>query len=359
LVVTTNALEGLAAAHSDGLLVLDELGTCTARDFGKAVYDLAGGQGKSAMDQSRNLKQQRTWRILILSTGEIPARQKIEEEKHTVKAGQMLRLIDIPAGENILTPGTPEPARLVDTLKRNCGMFFGTAGPAFVKALVNGAREVSELRDIITQLLDQTTKTFTPSGAGPEQARAIKKFALVAVAGILAVRLGVLPLTEEEVTESVRVVLDVWLADAAPLPDVERGVAAVRDFILRHQEARFHRIDQSSGEEHFVVRDLAGYWDKERSVYLFTPEGFREACKGHDSKEVARELARRGLLFQNQGDRLVSKTSIPGVTKRTYPDRLQGHTQLYRSPAPCMFPAHRARATHRYVQRPTLPEHLW
>jgi len=46
---TTNALEGLAAAHSDGLLVLDELGTCTARDFGKAVYDLAGGQGKSAL----------------------------------------------------------------------------------------------------------------------------------------------------------------------------------------------------------------------------------------------------------------------------------------------------------------------
>jgi len=313
---TTNALEGLAAAHSDGLLVLDELGTCAARDFGKAVYDLAGGQGKAAMDQNRNLKQPRAWRILLLSTGEIPARQKMEEDRRTVKAGQMLRLIDIPTGDSILSDGTPEPAQLVDTLKRNSGMYFGTAGPAFMAALIHPTEDTGELRDTVTSLLDKTAKALTPPGAGPEQARAIKKFALVAVAGILAVRLGVLPLTEKEITESIRVVLNAWLTDAAPLPDVERGVEAVRDFILRHQDARFYWLRWLSEKDRPIVRDLAGYWDEEEGFYLFTPEGFQEACHGHDPKAVARELARRGLLFKNQSDRLVSKHSIPGMTKR-------------------------------------------
>ncbi len=76
---TANALEGLAAAHTDGVMILDELQSCAAKDFGSVIYNLFGGQGKSAMDASRNLKKQRAWRILSLSTGEISSKQKIEE----------------------------------------------------------------------------------------------------------------------------------------------------------------------------------------------------------------------------------------------------------------------------------------
>jgi putative DNA primase/helicase len=92
---THNAIEVLAAISNDSALCLDEIGTCNARDFGKLIYDLFGGQGKQSMNANRNLKQVRTWRTSVISTGEISSRQKIENGNEKAKAGQLLRLIDI------------------------------------------------------------------------------------------------------------------------------------------------------------------------------------------------------------------------------------------------------------------------
>ena len=44
---TANGLEGLAAMHNDGLLILDELSQCDPREAGEAACLLANGQGKS------------------------------------------------------------------------------------------------------------------------------------------------------------------------------------------------------------------------------------------------------------------------------------------------------------------------
>src|SRR3569623_380465 len=93
---TANGLEGLTAAHNDSLLILDEIHTCGAKDFGQVAYNITGGKGKTVMDKDRNVKQQRTWRTFVLSTGEISVRQKIEEEGNKVRAGQLVRLADVP-----------------------------------------------------------------------------------------------------------------------------------------------------------------------------------------------------------------------------------------------------------------------
>ncbi len=92
---TANALEAIAAVHSDLLTALDELGTYNGTDLGIDVYTIAGGQGKSTLTSSRKIRQVRTWRGNILSNGEKSMRQAIEESGRTVKAGQMLRIIDI------------------------------------------------------------------------------------------------------------------------------------------------------------------------------------------------------------------------------------------------------------------------
>jgi uncharacterized protein (DUF927 family) len=44
---TDNALESIAAAHSDGLLVLDEIGMCDPRIICETVYMLGNGSGKA------------------------------------------------------------------------------------------------------------------------------------------------------------------------------------------------------------------------------------------------------------------------------------------------------------------------
>lgn len=312
--VTTNGLEGIAAAHNDGLLVLDEIGTASTHDLGKAVYDLAGGQGKAALDRSRNLRPQRAWRVLFLSTGEVSLRQRIEEEtRRTARAGQLLRCLDVPTSGGIIADSHGmSPADFANALKRACGRYFGTAGPAFVGRLVEGGGGFQELRGVVGALLDRETAELTPAGLPAEQARACRRLALVAVAGRMAARFGVLPWPEEVAAGAVGHVRDAWLSEALTLPDAARGVEAVRDFLLRH-EARF----RPANDDREAVRDLAGFVDGPRDLYLLTPDGLREACNGHDPRTVARELARRGLLFLNEGDRLLSRHTVAGRGRLT------------------------------------------
>lgn len=98
---TTNGLEGMATCHSDMAILLDEIGLYAGSDLGSDLYLLAGGRGKVAMDSQRSLRDTKSWRGNILSTGEMPVREAVEKNSNkTAKAGQLLRLIDIPV-ENI------------------------------------------------------------------------------------------------------------------------------------------------------------------------------------------------------------------------------------------------------------------
>lgn len=309
--VTANGAEGLAAAHNDLALFLDEIGSCQTRDFGALVYLLAGGMGKTAMDASRTLKSVRTWRTILLSTGEISSRQKIEEdERRQARAGQLLRLADIPGGDNIITATQGRsPADFADGIKAACGACYGTAGPALVERLLAQHRDAPALRSEVAIALGVLAAEFVPESASAEVARVCRRFALVAAAGVLACRLGVLPWPEDRVVEAVRTVRDLWLADASTLTDVQRGVIAVRDFCLRHS-TRFQPLNESQP----AVHDLAGY--RSASAFLFTQEGFREACCGFDPKAVARELAGRGLLEGSDPGHRTMKVTIPGMSSR-------------------------------------------
>jgi len=77
---TDNALESIAAAHSDGLLVLDEISQCDGRIVGETVYMLGNGTGKArANDRGQAGRQVQEWRLLFLSSGEYTLAQHMAE----------------------------------------------------------------------------------------------------------------------------------------------------------------------------------------------------------------------------------------------------------------------------------------
>lgn len=313
---TKNGLEGLAAAHNDVLLALDELGSLDADDFGRVIYDLSGGQGKAAMDANRNMKEQRNWRTLFLSTGEISGLQKIRECRRPPKAGQQLRFMDIPITNGIIveTRGLP-PAEFANQLKRACGQYFGTAGPAFVRALIERFETPDALQRLVMQRVDATTNTLAQGITTPEHRRAVRKLGLIAVAGELAQECGILPPTLDirAAAESVR---DAWLSDHDNRPSSLLGARAVKAFILRRRDCFRDRFDADTGP--LSSRDICGYYDRQLELYLFTDEGFAEACAGHNPQVVAAELAARGLLHMSE-NRYKTKQTIQqdGVRRRT------------------------------------------
>jgi len=86
---TANGIEGLAEAHSDLPLCLDELGAGNHRDIAPLVYQLAGGQGKTSMTASRELRAPRAWRTVAISTGEMSMESKLSEGGKPPKGGTL------------------------------------------------------------------------------------------------------------------------------------------------------------------------------------------------------------------------------------------------------------------------------
>ena len=64
---TANGLEGMAALHNDGVLILDELGQVDPREAGEAAYMLANGLGKARAARDGTARASAKWRLLFLS----------------------------------------------------------------------------------------------------------------------------------------------------------------------------------------------------------------------------------------------------------------------------------------------------
>ena len=143
---TANGLEGAAASASDTALVLDELGVLEARDAQAAVYGLANGAGKARAARDGSLREPKSWRVLILSTGEVPIETKLAEEKgRKARAGQLVRMLDIPAerGAGFGVFDSRRPRRRRGEARQgaqNCGDFLFRHGGAGIRAADHRAR---------------------------------------------------------------------------------------------------------------------------------------------------------------------------------------------------------------------------
>ena len=99
---TANGLEGVAASATDTVLILDELGVIEAGDAAAAIYGLANGTGKARAARDGSLRNPKTWRTLILSTGELAIEGKLAEDRgRCAKAGQLVRMLDISADRGL------------------------------------------------------------------------------------------------------------------------------------------------------------------------------------------------------------------------------------------------------------------
>ena len=94
---TDNAAESTAAGACDTLYLLDEVSQAEARTVDAMAYMLGNGSGKSRATRNGGAREVATWRMLFLSTGELSLADKIAETGKRARAGQSVRVIDIPA----------------------------------------------------------------------------------------------------------------------------------------------------------------------------------------------------------------------------------------------------------------------
>lgn len=90
---TINGLEAIASAHSDTVLILDELGQVDAKQAGEIAYMLANGSGKQRANRIGKACNKARWRSLFLSSGEIDLAQHMQETGKQARTGQQIRLL--------------------------------------------------------------------------------------------------------------------------------------------------------------------------------------------------------------------------------------------------------------------------
>jgi uncharacterized protein (DUF927 family) len=137
------------------------------------------------------------------------------------------------------------------------------------------------------------------------------KFALIAFAGELAARFGVVPWQSGEAKTAATWAFERWVVrrGGTGAHEETQAIEQVRRIIEQHGEARFQRTDVSLSD----VRDRLG-WRKgegaEREWWV-PPETWKaEICKGLDPLSVARTLASRGMLRRQDGRHLQCKVSL-------------------------------------------------
>jgi putative DNA primase/helicase len=318
---TTNGLEGAAALASDTVLILDEMGVLEARDAAAAIYGLANGLGKQRALRDGSLSEPKSWRVIVISSGEVPLEAKLTEGKGKARAGQLVRILDIPAdrglGFGVFDDGGAfgDAGGLSRAIKSAAVANYGTAGPAFVRRIVDANVSGDDVGNMVADFVAHEC----PSGADGQCERAARRLGLVMAAGELATSLGITSWQADEARGAAAWALKQWMSmrGGSEPAEARQAVRQVRLFIEQFGESRFDPLDQPDAKPSL---NRAG-WRKgqgEEQEWLIPPEIWRtEICEGLNPTVVVRALSDRGML-EKAKDGFQPVRKIEGANRRVY-----------------------------------------
>ncbi len=326
---TSNGLEALASAHCDAPLLLDELAQMDPREAGETCYMLANGSGKSRAGRTGGARDRASWRLLFLSCGEIGLSEHLGEIGKTPRAGQELRLAEIPADagaglgvfENLHDYATgSEFAKALDRAARR---HYGTAFHAFIAKLAANQEAVPDL----VREAQRKFEAHCLNDAAHGQARRVAgRFALVGAAGELATKWGITGWQPGEALQAARTCFDAWLSRRGGQGNQEEKamLRQVREFIRRKGESAFTDWDRPANDtdKHAPGKpDRAGYrrgcqdaeGNESQEYFLFNEAWRGVVCKGYDAAAVGRLLVAKGYCRKG------SETDRPWLVRESLP----------------------------------------
>jgi putative DNA primase/helicase len=326
---TENALEAVAAITSDSCLVLDELGSGDARAVHKAIYSLANGAGRSRAQRDGELRQNKTYRTVTFSTGEMKIGQKLKEDSsRRVMAGQMVRTMDVPAdrgkghGAFDFAGPTGNAGDIANAFKAATTTYYGSAGPAFVAALLERNIDGESIRRSISTF----EKENVPKDSAPQVHRGARRFGLFAAAGELGIEFGILPWPKGVATEAAVWAFKEWVSGRGGKVSYERldAVAQIRLILERDGDGRFEDTTEGGrdkeGNELRKIHNRLGWRINtgEHRRWMIPAETWASVfCEGKNPQAVAEVLRDEGFLAHDAG-RLQKRCRVQGSLMSLY-----------------------------------------
>lgn len=330
---TSNAIESIAAAHCSVTLLLDELAQVDAKEAGDIAYMLANGVSKARANRNGQARPRLTWELIFVSAGEIGLAQHMSEGGKRARAGQELRMADVPADAGAgcgifeTTHGYEGGAVFADALNKAAEACHGTAGRVWLEWAVANA---DSLRERTRTGVEFLAGQWVPEAASGQIHRVGRRFALVAVAGELASEAGITGWRKGEATNGVRACFEAWLASRpGGIGNSENAqmLQQVRKWLMTNQDARLtawerdhksERAPRTSYEAGFR-KDVGGPDGQvEGRVFFVQLDVFRdEVCQGFDYRAVCRLGVEGGWLVPGSAGAFDRKERLPvlGLTR--------------------------------------------
>ena len=348
---TDNAAESLACQANDGLLIFDELGEVDAKSVDNMAYMLGNGSGKARANKNGDARPIKTFKLIILSTGEVGLDGKLGEIGKQQKAGQSVRFIELSADaghghgiyKNIYDFETGE--NLSRHFKDMIEQHTGTLGDAWLTYLTQGEDSQETILELIKAYQEAWMDRYVPKNTNGQVVRCGRKFALLAAVGELVTTCCLLPgqLIEQKIdtppvlsalSESLNTLYQSWMQQrgGADSHEIITIINCIRSFINEHGSSRFENpwgdknhkkdhVDMSTPDTPPTHRTYhrAGYRkfiDGQWHYYFFLKAFEVEILTGKNKKLFLKALADKGIIEKDANGKTTKSISIPGTKQQ-------------------------------------------
>lgn len=293
---TALGLANEAAAHNDALMPLDEVGQgADARSVAQSAYALFNGVGKLQGAKEGGNRDLKRWRTVAISTGEMDLETFISTTGQKVKAGQLVRLLNIPLSKAVRFHEYQNGKQHADALKDAWQSHHGAAGRAWVKWLTeNPQQAVKAVREA-----ESRWRSLIPADYGEQVHRVAGRFAIIEAALLLS---RVITCWDEQTCrDAVQHRYNAWVREfGTGNKEHQQIIEQAEAFLNAHGLSRYAPLGYDPRD--LPIRDLAGYRKKGSQendpiiFYTFPATFEQEVAKGFNAKQFAEALKNAGML---------------------------------------------------------------
>ncbi|ENA1775759.1 DUF927 domain-containing protein [Yersinia ruckeri] len=293
---TALGLANEAAAHNDALMPLDEIGQgADPVEVYKSAYALFNGVGKLQGAKEGGNRDLKRWRTIAISTGEMDMETFIASAGRKAKAGQLVRLLNIPLSKAVRFHDYQNGKQHADALKDAYQQHHGVAGREWVKWLAGHQQHAIEA----VREAESRWRSLIPADYGEQVHRVAGRFAILEAALVLgSVITG---WDAQACRDAVQHSYNAWVREFGTgnkehLQIIEQTEA----FLNAYGLSRYAPIGYDPRD--LPIRDLAGYRKKgghesDPIVFYTFPATFeQEIAKGFNAKQFAEVLKAAGML---------------------------------------------------------------
>ncbi|WP_368893398.1 DUF927 domain-containing protein [Kluyvera ascorbata] len=293
---TALGLANEAAAHNDALMPLDEIGQgADPVEVYKSAYALFNGTGKLQGAKEGGNRELKRWRTVAISTGEVDLETFIAGAGRKAKAGQLVRLLNIPLCKSVRFHSHESGKHHADALKDAYQSHHGAAGRAWVQWLADHQQEaVKAVREA-----EARWRRIIPADYGEQVHRVGARFAILEAA-IMAGRV-ITGWDEQTCHDAIQYSFNAWIREfGTGNKEHQQIIEQTEAFLNAHGLSRFAPFPYDPGS--LPIPNLAGYRQKggheaDPVVFYTFPAAFeKEIAQGFNAKMFAEVLKNAGML---------------------------------------------------------------